>query len=535
MEPSGSLDENTGKYEKLLGVLKKRSLIDKSDEKTCSNDHALHHHSITKSGNALSLDNDGSLSIQSRLDMHKCTGSPSRECSPPRVSCYDNIRQAGQANGALPIQVITDMSSNSDSKQSVCTPPREPSSDDIAGQTPKTYHEKKYEKSKYDWKKNEYAIYKETKYEEYNTNHDVDKFVVPKFKLKGSFHQGDKRFGMNAGKQCVSNCYTAVIYSKLKNRQEYHIQIRKKIVDHILHISKDLSSFVRDPYENAEEYVRMRKMKESNTWGTELEILAAAHFMQIDIYTFTNNKWIKYSAHQIDTNINVENDAIYLKHNNESSHYEVVLSVEGKREYDILEKTKNIKSISCDFDKLQRNICTDHDINKSNILSNEILEIVMPTDITDLSRKRRLEVEVNVSIDNVKYQRRNNIDSNQVVEDGDLEILDPAVYSGLNYIPLGYKTKRKLCSKFKIAHKNIKETSGVNEMFNMGKPVSSKSIISDGNGLFRALSFAISQRQEYHLQIRKKIVDHILHISKTLHPLFLIHTKMQRNMSEYGK
>ncbi|VDI44774.1 Hypothetical predicted protein [Mytilus galloprovincialis] len=160
IEPSGSLDENTGKYEKLLGVLKKRSLIDKSDEKTCSNDHALHHHSITKSGNALSLDNDGSLSIQSRLDMLNCTGSPSRECTTPRVSCYDYIRQAGQANGPLPIQVITDISSNSESKQSVCTPPREPSSDDIAGQTRKTYNAKKYEKSKYDWEKNEYAIYK---------------------------------------------------------------------------------------------------------------------------------------------------------------------------------------------------------------------------------------------------------------------------------------------------------------------------------------------------------------------------------------
>ncbi|VDI44776.1 Hypothetical predicted protein [Mytilus galloprovincialis] len=406
---------------------------------------------------------------------------------------------------------------------------------------------------------------------------------------------------MNAGKQCVPNCVTAVIFSKLKNvrdwktshindilnegndlynsthgskdfllvsemptstklfnslfdvnfrdsinaidseidadfpfalplkigienalidadgcfRQEYHIQIRRKIVDHILHISKDLSSFVRDPYENVEEYVRMRKMKESNTWGTELEILAAAHFMQIDIYTFTNNKWIKYSAHQIDTNINVENDAIYLKHNNESSHYEVVLSVKGKRECDILEKTKKIKSSSCDFDKLQRNICTDHDIKKSNILPNEILETVEHTDITDLSRKRKLEVEVNVSIDNVKYQRRNNNDGYQVVED-EVEVLDTTVYSSLNYIPLGYKTKRKLCSKFKIAHKNIKETSGVNQMFNMGKPVSSKSIISDGNGLFRALSFAISQRQEYHLQIRKRIVDHISDISKDI-------------------
>ncbi|CAC5392235.1 unnamed protein product [Mytilus coruscus] len=752
MEQAGILDEKTEECENMLELLKKRSQINQADEKKWSNHHKMHHQSKKQYGNVLSLDNEESLSIQSSLDMLNCTGSPPWECTPPRVPCYGNIRQAGQANGALPIQVITDMSPNSDSEQSVCTPPRVPSSDDVAGQTPKKYNEKKYEETKYDdtiykeakyddtiYKETKYndTIYKETKYDEYDKNHDVDKFVVPKFKLKGSFHQGDKRFGMNAGKQCVSNCFTAVIYSKLKNvrdwktshindilvqgnllynsfhgskdfllvsemptsielfnssffvnfgdsinaidseidagfpfalplnigienalidadgcfvsvngytslvikqgirlfyfdshsrdlqgklcengssivielndichlyhilkefvkddpqslfeitsvnvtissnekdksntkktynddktnvvkdkdleilgsylcsnlnyiplgyitkqklcskfkishknvketadisitfnmgkpvklksiisdgnclfralsfaisqRQEYHKQIRKKIVDHILHISKDLSSFVRDPYENAEEYVRMQKMKESNIWGTELEILAAAHFMQADIYTFTNNKWIKYTAHQIDKDITVENEAIYLKHVEESSHYEVVMSVEGNREYDLSKNSKNNKSIYVDFDKLQSNVCTDHDIKKSNTLLNEIFEIVEHTDITDLTKKRSREVEVNISNDNAKYQRRTPIDGNHVVEDRDLEMLHPAVYSGLNYIPLGYKTMRKLCSKFKISQKNIKETSGVNEMFNMDKKKDSRSHIA---------------------------------------------------------
>ncbi|CAC5392239.1 unnamed protein product [Mytilus coruscus] len=210
MEPAGILDEKPEECENMSELLKKRSQINEADEKKWSNDHAMHHESTKQYGNALSLDNEGSLSIQSSLDMLNCTGSPPWECTPPRVPCYGNIRQAGQANGALPIQVITDMSPNSDSEQSVCTPPRVPSSDDVAGQTPKNYNEKKYEETKY----NE-TIYKETKYDEYDKNHDVDKCVVPKFKLR------DKRFGMNAGKQCVSNCFTAVIYSKLKNVRDW--------------------------------------------------------------------------------------------------------------------------------------------------------------------------------------------------------------------------------------------------------------------------------------------------------------------------
>ncbi|CAC5363479.1 unnamed protein product [Mytilus coruscus] len=254
------------------------------------------------------------------------------------------------------------------------------------------------------------------------------------------------------------NCLFRALSFAISQRQEYHRQIRKKIVDHILHISKDLSSFVRDPYENADEYVRMRKMKESNTWGTELEILAAAHILCKLIFTHKD--------------ITVEHEAIYLKHVEESSHYEVVLRVEGNREYDLLKNSKNNKSIYVDFDKLQSNVCTDHDIKESNTLVNEIFEIVEHTDITDLTKKRSREVEVNITNDNAKYQRRTHIDGNHVVEARDLEMLHPAVYSGLNFIPLGYKTKRKLCSKFKISHKNIKETSGVNEMFNMGKPIS---------------------------------------------------------------
>ncbi|VDI59074.1 Hypothetical predicted protein [Mytilus galloprovincialis] len=310
------------------------------------------------------------------------------------------------------------------------------------------------------------------------------------------------------------NCLFRAISFAISQRQEYHMQIRKKIVDHILHISKDLTSFVRHPYENVEEYVNKRKMKESNTWGTELEILAAAHLMQADIYTFINNKWIRYSAHQIDKHIDVENDAIYLKHVEESFHYEVVISVEESRENHLLKKSKYSKGINENFDKLQRNMSADH-VN-SNTCPIEIVEIVDHTEMTDLTKKRRRGVEVNVSNDNVKYDRETNIDANQVVEDTDLEMLDPTVFSGLNFVPIGYKTKRKLCSKFKISHKNTKETSGVYATLNMGKPVKSKSIISDGNSLFRALSFSISQRQEYHMQIRNKVVDHILNISNDL-------------------
>ncbi|CAC5392243.1 unnamed protein product [Mytilus coruscus] len=174
----------------------------------------------------------------------------------------------------------------------------------------------------------------------------------------------------------------------ISQRQEYHLQVRKKIVDHILHISKDLSSYVPDPFENAAEYVRIRKMKVPKTLGTELEILAASHFMHADIYTFANNKWIKYSAHQIDKDINVENEAIYLQHDEKSSHYEVVMDVEGNSICNLQEKSKeneDCTSVEYELDQISRNNCID--TKNNNTLLNET-----QVDLTVLRRKRKREL-----------------------------------------------------------------------------------------------------------------------------------------------
>ncbi|CAC5410405.1 unnamed protein product [Mytilus coruscus] len=39
--------------------------------------------------------------------------------------------------------------------------------------------------------------------------------------FKVVFHQGDKRFGINSGKQCVANCLSALAHSKLKDLNDW--------------------------------------------------------------------------------------------------------------------------------------------------------------------------------------------------------------------------------------------------------------------------------------------------------------------------
>lgn len=62
-------------------------------------------------------------------------------------------------------------------------------------------------------------------------------------------------------------------------------------------------------------------MIREGAWATEIEILAVSHILKLDIYTYSDNCWLKYSAEST----HQRNGSIYLDHKDEN-HYNVVLS-----------------------------------------------------------------------------------------------------------------------------------------------------------------------------------------------------------------
>lgn len=99
---------------------------------------------------------------------------------------------------------------------------------------------------------------------------------------------------------------------------------------------------------------------------------------------------------------------------------------------------------------------------------------------------------------------------NAIVEDySEIEIVSEN-FGNVRYdfIPLTVKSKKQLCSALKICSKNAsKRQSAV--ISNMGHPKTTKQIASDGNCLFRAISYAISNRQEYYQKVRHAVVNHM--------------------------
>lgn len=92
-------------------------------------------------------------------------------------------------------------------------------------------------------------------------------------------------------------------------------------------------SFLRSGYQSVCSYVFKKGMLKNGVWATEVEIIAAAHLLQTDIYVFddSNKSWVRFSGKQANSRLKVEVEAIYLKHCYRA-HYEVVLSVEEHKE-----------------------------------------------------------------------------------------------------------------------------------------------------------------------------------------------------------
>ncbi|VDI19187.1 Hypothetical predicted protein [Mytilus galloprovincialis] len=123
------------------------------------------------------------------------------------------------------------------------------------------------------------------------------------------------------------NCLFRAISYAISNRQEFFQTIRKAIVVHLMRNEDMFKSFLQPRFKTVREHLQTLKMDQYGVWGTELEIIACADLLKTDIFTFYHGSWIRYSSTQICSKNNVNILAIYLKHDSNINHYEVVTAV----------------------------------------------------------------------------------------------------------------------------------------------------------------------------------------------------------------
>ncbi|XP_046348179.2 uncharacterized protein LOC124128768 [Haliotis rufescens] len=143
----------------------------------------------------------------------------------------------------------------------------------------------------------------------------------------------DHEFGVEIGKPCRTvpidgdgNCFFRSLSYVISGRENNHRKIRLAVVAHLREHAESFHPFLRSGYDSVEQYISQSRMWYVRTWATELEILAAANLLGIDICTFTDNRWLRYPNTQINSDTAHTGRCIYLNHVGES-HYDVVACV----------------------------------------------------------------------------------------------------------------------------------------------------------------------------------------------------------------
>ena len=98
-----------------------------------------------------------------------------------------------------------------------------------------------------------------------------------------------------------------------------------------MRLNKDLFlPFVRSGIQFIESHLLSSNMYNDGAWATEVEIFAMAHLLYVDIYTFSQEPWLRFCVNDVEPSSHKEVGSIYLNHCTEI-HYNVVLPVFGKK------------------------------------------------------------------------------------------------------------------------------------------------------------------------------------------------------------
>ena len=96
---------------------------------------------------------------------------------------------------------------------------------------------------------------------------------------------------------------------------------------HLKQNSSKFELYLRDEYTSVQDYVTKSRMYYSGSWATEMDIFAAADFLETTIMTLNGGRWNAHRPATTDSQSCTEN-GIYLNHT--GNHYEVVQCVKQR-------------------------------------------------------------------------------------------------------------------------------------------------------------------------------------------------------------
>ncbi|XP_077972734.1 uncharacterized protein LOC144427420 [Styela clava] len=127
------------------------------------------------------------------------------------------------------------------------------------------------------------------------------------------------------------NCFFNALSHELSGTEHNNAQLRQAIAQNIEENPCVFSNILRDEYaeDGVENYIKQSKMFDDGTWATEVEIFSACDLLALDIYTYFEKRWLKYSRALLNRNyVTHSRGSIYLN-NKGGNHYEIVTDVKS--------------------------------------------------------------------------------------------------------------------------------------------------------------------------------------------------------------
>ncbi|CAC5396519.1 unnamed protein product [Mytilus coruscus] len=387
---------------------------------------------------------------------------------------------------------------------------------------------------------------------------EVDRSIIDNWVVQGSFHQGDKRFGINSGKQCVANCLSALAHSKFRDLYNWgqmyldNVLIDGNEIYRNIH-GDNIHLLVSDLPDMIDVSGKLLKISRKESITAVIDTSEAIDFSEfgnsLPLDQALQESLIDYDACFICA---YDTTFLALKHNQDlllfDSHARNKFGLKHSDGKSLLLKLSSLDHLyqyCCNmiagasqnqwFEVTGVSICIFG--QEPKIKTNyELSEIHKPINTCELKLTEILEstsrkchdlhkthehstpsdhtspeiLNVNICSNKSNVIENNGACIDVVIMDyeSDIEILSTTDMF-YDFKPLNTISKRKLCNIVKIPSKNMCKQINSN-FYNIGPPTATKTITGDGNCLFRAISYALSNRQEYFGTIRKTIVDHLM-------------------------
>uniref|UniRef100_A0A9J7WX60 ATP-dependent DNA helicase n=1 Tax=Cyprinus carpio carpio TaxID=630221 RepID=A0A9J7WX60_CYPCA len=362
------------------------------------------------------------------------------------------------------------------------------------------------------------------------------------------------------------NSFFRALAFAVSGTEREHRKVRRAVVTHILQNEDKYVQYLKQGHSSVPDYIAKTRMKFVGNRATEMEIQAASDLIGIDIFTYSQDKWFRFSSSNASFNAHgCQDSGIYLKHVN-SCHYEVVVCGKSKdgdcvlfckspSQHSLCDLASNVslKSREDSSEKLDCSNSTEfkeekqmkakkrlHEdetyisimksINKKYKKNEQhkgkVKKSVNKYNSNDLHYKAVSEMEADVGcsksltyVTNTDKISGNETCVEQKTEmpslyptkenSGDVEFVSETVNVSLKFSPLTLQQQKSVCLKLNIVN-IIKEDNNPNEIIEMAEPCETKSILGDGNCFFRAVAFAVSGSEEEHRKVRRAVITHIL-------------------------